>query len=164
MSLESIVDPRLDLVLERFVDVPRHLVWEAWTKPEHLKEWYCPKPFSVSRCEIELRPGGTFHTTIQSPERQEFPYTGCYLEIIPEQRLVWTLALLPDFRPAPRHEFATFTAIITLESVGTGTRYVAHVMHIDESCRIKHETMGFYEGWGTALDQLVAHVKTLQQS
>lgn len=164
MSLNFAVDPRQDLVLERLVDVPRHLVWEAWTKPEHLKEWYCPKPFSVSRCEIELRPGGAFHATIQSPEGQEFPYTGCYLEIIPEQRLVWTLALLPDFRPAPQHEFATFTAIITLESVGTGTKYVAHVMHIDESSRIKHETMGFYEGWGTALDQLVAYVKSLQQS
>lgn len=162
MSKQPAVDPKLDLVLERVIDVPRHLVWEAWTKPEHLKQWYCPKPYSVSKCEIDLRPSGTFHTTMRSPEGQEFPYTGCYLEIVPGERLVWTLALLPGYRPAPHHEFATFTAIITLESVGTGTRYVATVLHLDEAGREKHKAMGFFEGWGIALDQLVAHVKSMK--
>ena len=161
MSDHSARDPKLDLVLERVIDVPRELVWEAWTKPEHLKQWYCPKPYIVSKCEIDLRPGGIFHTTIQSPEGEEYPYTGCYLEIVPVERLVWTLALLPGFRPAPRHEFATFTAILTLESQGTDTRYVATVMHVDEAGREKHEAMGFSDGWGTALDQLVVHVKSM---
>ncbi len=110
-------------------------MWEAWTKPEQLKQWYCPKPYPVSKCEIDLRPGGIFHTTIQSPEGEEYPCTGCYLDIVPVERLVWTLALLPGFRPAPRHEFATFIAILTLESQGTGTRYVATAMHVDEAVR-----------------------------
>ncbi len=51
------INPKLDLVLERVVDVPPHLVWEAWTKPEHVKHWFCPKPWSVTECEIDLRPG-----------------------------------------------------------------------------------------------------------
>ena len=64
MSLSPIItiDPKLDLVLERVVDVPVHLVWKAWTEPEHLKPWFCPKPWYVSECEIDLRPGGMLRT------------------------------------------------------------------------------------------------------
>jgi uncharacterized protein YndB with AHSA1/START domain len=151
-------DPRLDLVLERIVDVPRELVWEAWTKPEHLGKWFTPAPWTVSDCEIDLRPGGIFRTTMRSPEGKEFPNTGCYLEVVPNERLVFTDALLPGYRPS---ENPFMTAIITLESVGKGTRYTATALHRDEAARIKHEEMGFLNGWGTALDQLVAHVKKM---
>jgi len=51
-------DPALDLVLERFIEVPPELVWEAWTKPEHISQWFTPKPWIVAECEIDLRPGG----------------------------------------------------------------------------------------------------------
>lgn len=93
-------DPNLDLVLERVIDVPRALVWEAWTKPEHLTQWFCPKPWRVTDCEIDLRPGGVFRTLMRGPEGQEQPGVGCYLEIVPQERLVWTDALLPGYRPA----------------------------------------------------------------
>jgi len=68
MTVSPAINPKLDLVLVRVVDVPRHLVWEAWTKPEHLKVWFCPKPWGVSDCEIDLRPGGVFRTTMLSPD------------------------------------------------------------------------------------------------
>lgn len=164
MSVQPTFDSKCDLVLERIVDVPRHLVWAAWTKAEHLKHWYCPRPWTVSKCEIDLQPGGVFHTTLRSPEGDEFPYTGCYLEIVPEQRLVWTLTMYPGFRPAPRHEFANFTAIMTLESLGNSTRYVATVMHSDESSRNKHQSMGFHDGWGIVVTQMVEYVKSNLQS
>jgi uncharacterized protein YndB with AHSA1/START domain len=151
-------DPRLDLVLERVVDVPRELVWAAWTKPEHLRKWFTPAPWTVADCEINLRPGGTFRTVMRSPEGKEFPNIGCYLEVVPNERLVWTDALLPGYRPA---ENPFLTAIITLEPQGKGTRYTAMAIHRDEAARKKHEEMGFHQGWGTALDQLVAHVKTM---
>ena len=83
---------------------------------------------------------------------------GCYLEVVPNERLVWTDALLPGYRPA---ENPFMTAIITLESQGKGTRYTAVAIHRDDAGRKKHEDMGFYQGWGKALDQLVAHVKTM---
>lgn len=92
-------DPRLDLVLERVVDVPPDRVWAAWTQPKHLKEWFCPKPWQTVECEVDLRPGGIFSTVVQSPEGQRFPNVGCYLEVIPNRKLVWTDALLPGFRP-----------------------------------------------------------------
>jgi uncharacterized protein YndB with AHSA1/START domain len=152
------IDPALDLVLERTIDVPPKLVWEAWTQPEHLKHWFTPRPWTVSACEIDLKPGGLFRTVMRSPDGKEFPNVGCYLEIVPEKRLVWTDALLPGYRPASN---AFFTAIIALEPSGKGTRYVATAMHRDEEGRKKHEEMGFHRGWGAALDQLVAHARTM---
>lgn len=153
-------DPALDLVLERIVDVPRELVWEAWTNPEHIKVWFTPRPWRTTECEIDLRPGGKFRTVMRGPEGQEFDNTGCFLEIVPLERLVWTDALLPGWRPAASAGFS-FTAVIALEALGERTRYVATALHRDEAGRKEHEEMGFHTGWSAALDQLVAHVKTL---
>jgi uncharacterized protein YndB with AHSA1/START domain len=151
-------DPRLDLVLQREIDVPRELVWAAWTHPEHLAKWFAPAPWTITECEIDLRPGGMLRFVMRSPEGQDFPNVGCYLEIVPNERLVWTDALLPGYRPS---EEPFFTAVVTLEPRGSGTLYTAVAMHRDEAGRTKHEEMGFHEGWGMVLDQLVAYVKTL---
>jgi uncharacterized protein YndB with AHSA1/START domain len=161
------IDSKHDLVLERFVDVPKELVWAAWTEPEHLKKWFTPAPWTTVEAEIDLRPGGIFRTTMRSPEGQEHGSAGCYLEVIPNERLVWTSALGPGYRPiiklgaSDSCEELYFTAIITLETHGAGTKYTAIAIHGDEATAERHKAMGFYEGWGTALDQLVAFVKTL---
>lgn len=157
--------PETDLILERVVDVPRERVWRAWTEPRHLMPWFCPKPWTTVACEIDLRPGGAFNTTMRSPEGEEFPNRGCYLEVVPGQRLVWTDALIAGFRPSDRGYLTEeggfyLTAVLTLESVGTGTRYTAHAMHADTAGRDKHAAMGFAEGWGTVLDQLVEYCRT----
>ncbi len=155
-------DPKLDLVLERIVDVPPSLVWKAWTESERVKKWFTPAPWSTVDCEIDLRPGGTFRTVMRSPEGQDFPNSGCYLEVVPERKLVWTDALEAGFRPSrtePRLPFR-FTAAILLEPHGKGTKYTAVVMHQDEKSRDAHEAMGFFQGWGAALDQLVLYVKS----
>ena len=158
MAIPFHFNPSLDLKLERVIDVPPSLVWRAWTEPEHLKVWFCPRPWSVTDCEIDLRPGGIFRTTMCSPEGQEFPNTGCILDVVHEERLIFTDALLPGYRPA---EKPFMTGVVTLTSEGEGTRYVAMALHHNEEARKQHEDMGFEQGWGTALDQLVAHVKTL---
>ena len=151
-------DPKLDLVLDRNIDVPPELVWEAWTKPAHLKKWLTPLPWITTDCEVDLRPGGIFRFTMRSPEGKEFPHTCCYLEVVPGTRLVWTDALLPGYRPA---ENPFFTALITFEARGAGTHYTATAIHRDEAGRKRHEDMGFFGGWGKCLDQLVALVKTM---
>ncbi|MDX1951883.1 MAG: SRPBCC family protein [Verrucomicrobiota bacterium] len=157
------IDPKLDLVLERVVDVPPALVWAAWTTPEHLMKWFTPKPWDTVECEIDLRPGGKFRTVMRSPEGENFPNIGCYLEIIPEKKLVWTDALLPGYRPAISQEgscgITAFTGMILLEPEGKGTKYTAVAIHKSEEERKKHEEMGFHQGWGAALDQLVALFK-----
>ena len=161
-------DPRLDLVLERSVDVPRHLVWKAWTTPDHIMQWFTPRPWSTVDCEIDLRPGGIFRTVMRSPEGEDFPNTGCYLEVIEAERLSWTDALEPGFRPArlaaepPRGGIIAFTAVITLADHGGGTRYTALAMHRSEAERERHEGMGYHDGWGKALDQLVALARSIK--
>ena len=81
-------DPRTDLVFERIVEVPREKVWAAWTTPELLLQWFTPAPWKTIACEIDLRPGGAFRTTMLSPEGQEFPNSGCYLEVVKNEKLV----------------------------------------------------------------------------
>jgi uncharacterized protein YndB with AHSA1/START domain len=99
---------------------------------------------------------------MRSPEGQRMTNIACYLEIVPNRRLVWTEALRPGFRPAESTiEVPTFPAIISMAPEGSGTRYTALAMHKDEAGRDAHDRMGFRDGWGTALDQLVAHAKTM---
>lgn len=152
------IDPERDLVLERIVDVPPRKVWRAWTIPEQLKQWFTPAPWTTVDCEIDLRPGGIFRTVMRSPEGEENDGAGCFLEVVPEQRLVWTSALLPGFRPAPDHDLP-FTAIILIEPHGDGTKYTAIAIHRDAAGSAQHAAMGFHQGWGAALEQLVALAK-----
>jgi uncharacterized protein YndB with AHSA1/START domain len=154
-------DPKFDLVLERIVDVPPHLVWAAWTTPEYVKKWFTPAPWQTIDCEIDLRPSGIFRTVMRSPEGQEFPNVGCYLEVIENEKLVWTAALKPGYRPQNVPDATLFTAVILLELHGAGTKYTAIVIHGDEEAAKKHADMGFHDGWGKALDQLVALAKTM---
>jgi len=156
-------DPQIDLVLERTVDVPRDLVWRAWTEPEHLVKWFTPAPWKTVDAEIDLRPGGIFRTVMRSPEGQDYPNVGCFLEVVPQERLVWTDALLAGYRPAspPDADALVLTAAVLLEPHGSGTKYTAIAIHRDEAGRKKHEEMGFHEGWGKALDQHVAFAKRM---
>ncbi|MEO8563756.1 MAG: SRPBCC domain-containing protein [bacterium] len=161
MSKPFTINPQLDFALERFIDAPKHLVWEALTKPEHLKEWYMPKPWGrVSHCELDVRPGGIFRIDIAT-EGQDTPNLGCVLEVIPLERLVWTSMLFPGYRPAVFDD-VPITAIATMETVGTGTRYVFTALHRDEADFETNKTSGFLEGTEIALDQFVAHVQSMK--
>ena len=162
MSTPFTMNPKLDFAIERFIDAPRHLAWEALTKPEHLKEWYMPKPWGrVSKCEMDVRPGGIFSIDIALTDGPEFPNLGCFLEVIPMERLVWTSMLFPDYRPAVFDDIP-ITAIVTMETMGTGTRYVFTALHRDEADFENNRTSGFYQGTEIALDQLVAHVQAMK--
>ncbi|MCU1662123.1 MAG: hypothetical protein JWR58_2188 [Pseudonocardia sp.] len=154
-------NPELDLILERTVDVAPELVWKAWTTPELLVQWFAPKPWSTTSCEIDLQPGGKFDTTMRSPEGDEYPSSGCILVVEEGSRLVFTSGLGPGFRPQIAEDGFPFTAIISIEPDGSGTKYTATGIHADASSRKSHEDMGFAEGWGMALDQLVDVAKSL---
>ncbi|MGH8282235.1 MAG: SRPBCC family protein [Gammaproteobacteria bacterium] len=162
MSKPFTINPKLDFSLERFIDAPRHLVWEALTKPEHLKEWYMPKPYgSVAACELDVRPGGIFSIDIALPDGREFPNLGCFLDVIPMERLVWTSMLFPGYRPAVFDDIP-ITAIVTMETVGTGTRYVFTALHRDEADFEKNKASGWQQGTEIAIDQFVAHVNSMK--
>jgi uncharacterized protein YndB with AHSA1/START domain len=162
-SIDHLPNPKLDLILERVVDVPSHLIWAAWTQPELLKKWFTPAPWQTTDCEIDLRPGGIFRTVMRGPDGPEFSNVGCYLEIVECKKLVWTGALGPGYRPLSSDALTKspffMTAVISLASKGPQTKYTAWVMHGDEGARKQHEQMGFNVGWGKALDQLVELIK-----
>ncbi len=152
------IDPKLDLRLERVVDVKPALVWSCWTEPEHIVKWFTPAPWRTKSVEIDLRPGGRFNSVMLSPEGQAFANSGCLLEVVPQRRLVFTDTLLEGFRPSGK---PFFSAVVEIEPAGAGTRYIATAIHGSEESRRQHEAMGFHAGWSAALDQLVALAKTM---
>jgi uncharacterized protein YndB with AHSA1/START domain len=162
MSNQVTMDPKLDFTLERFIDAPPRLVWDALTKPEHVKEWYMPKAWGrVSRTEMDVRPGGIFRIDIATADGREVPNIGCFLEVTPMERLVWTSMLFPGYRPAVFDDIP-ITAIVTIERVGAGTRYLFTALHRDEADLETNMASGWREGTEIALDQLVAHLRTMR--
>ena len=161
-SMQSAIDPKLDFAIERFIDAPVRLVWEALTKPEHLKEWYMPRAWGrVVRSEIDVRPGGVIRIDIAVANGPEVPNLGCILEVVPLKRLVWTSMLFPGYRPAVFDDIP-ITAIMTMEAQGTGTRYVFTALHRNEADLETNKTSGFYQGTEIAIDQFVEHVKSMK--
>jgi len=148
-----------DLVLERTLDAPRDLVWRAWTDAEQLKQWWAPRPYQTPEVEMDLRPGGVFYTRMTGPDGFDARGTGCFLEVVEGERIVWTSALGPGYRPQDVDPNDCggfpFTAILTFEDSGDGrTLYKAVALHRNAADRDTHAKMGFHEGWGTCADQL----------
>jgi len=162
MRKQFAFDPKLDFAIERFIDAPPLLVWEALTKPEHLKEWYMPKAWGrVSRAEMDLRPGGMFSIDIAVGDGPDVPNLGCFLDVVPMKRLVWTSMLFPGYRPAVFDDIP-ITAIVTMEAVRSGTRYVFTALHRNEADLETNKASGFYQGTEIAVDQFVEHVGTMK--
>jgi uncharacterized protein YndB with AHSA1/START domain len=162
MSKVFAINPATDFVLERYINAPVRLVWEVLTKPEHLKQWYMPREWgAVSKCEMDVRPGGMFSIDIATGDGKEFPNLGCFVEVIPMERLVWTSMLFPGFRPAVFDDIPV-TAIMTLRASGGGTHYAFTALHRNESDFRQNKESGWQEGTAIAMEQFVACVMSLK--
>jgi uncharacterized protein YndB with AHSA1/START domain len=156
-----------DLVLERTLDAPIDLVWKAYTDPNHLKQWFAPKPYEISEIELDLRPGGIFRIRMVGPDGFDTGHgtPGCVLEVVDKKKLIWTSALGPGYRPNVAGEGCDsfpMTAVITFMDAGDGkTLYKAVALHKDAADKETHEKMGFHEGWGTTASQLEELAKSL---
>ncbi|HSI21855.1 MAG TPA: SRPBCC family protein [Methylophilaceae bacterium] len=147
-----------ELSLVRIINAAPEKVFRAWTEPDLLKQWFTPKPWTVASAELDVRPGGTNLIVMCSPEGQEYPNRGVYLEVVKNQRLVMTDAYTSAWIPSDK---PFMTAIITFEDEGGKTKYTARALHWNAEDRKAHEDMGFHEGWGKATDQLAALVENL---
>jgi uncharacterized protein YndB with AHSA1/START domain len=141
------------LTVTRIIKAPPAIVWKAWSTPEHLAKWWIPAPIECQVVKLDLRPGGGFETRMREDEGEFQPHVqACFLEVVPEVRLVWTTVLTEGWQPV--EPWLALTAIITFEAQEGGTRYSARVLHRNAADSRKHEELGFHEGWGTAIDQL----------
>jgi uncharacterized protein YndB with AHSA1/START domain len=153
MTTKLDLAPRNDreLVLARLIDAPRDKVYAAWTQPELLKQWFAPRPWTTPAAEIDLRPGGASFITMADEAGNAFPNPGQYLEIVPNEKLVFTDAYVGGWMPS---EKPFMTVILTFEDDGGKTRYIARVQHWSVEDREAHEEMGFHEGWSICAEQL----------
>ena len=147
-----------ELVLTRLIDAPREKLFRAWTDPALLKQWFAPLPWTTASAELDVRPGGASLIVMRDPEGNEFPSRGVFLEVIKNERLVFTDVYVRGWEPS---EKPFMTGILTFEDVGGKTRYTARVRHWTVADREAHEKMGFHQGWGQCTDQLAALVAKL---
>ncbi|ABQ67474.1 SRPBCC family protein [Rhizorhabdus wittichii] len=147
-----------DLTLTRLIDAPRDKLFRCWTDPELIPLWFCPPPWGVSKAEVDLRPGGSCLIVMRGPEGQEMPNPGVYLEVVPNEKLVFTDAFTSAWEPS---EKPFMTGILTFADEAGKTRYTATVRHWTAEDKAQHEAMGFHEGWGIATDQLEALAKRI---
>jgi uncharacterized protein YndB with AHSA1/START domain len=148
--------PKYELSLTRVIDAPRDKIFKAWTTPELVKQWFAPLPWTTPHVEMDVRPGGASLIVMAGPDGNEFPNRGVYLDVVENEKLVFTDAFTSAWVPSAK---PFMVGIITLEDLGGGrTKYTATVSHWSEEDRQAHENMGFYQGWGQCTDQLAALV------
>lgn len=150
------MNPELDLTLGRVIKAPRAAVWDAWTNPRSLEQWWLPAP---TRCRVErldVMPGGAFVTSMSDDSSEFVPHLdACFLAVDPVARIVFTNAVDSRWRPAAPAPVA-MTAEITLRDHPDGTDYQVVVRHGDPAARARHEELGFADGWGAVTAQLAA--------
>ena len=146
------------LTLERTLDAPIAKLWRCWTDPALMTEWFCPKPWRVSKAEVDLRPGGVFNTVMNGPDGEVIDNKGQLLVVEREKRLVFTDAFVGDWAPSGK---AFFVGEVAFAERGGRTHYIARARHWSKADTDAHAAMGFEQGWGAAADQLEALARSL---
>ncbi|TNC51386.1 SRPBCC domain-containing protein [Mumia zhuanghuii] len=156
----TVIDPRLDLTLERVIRAPRETLWKAWTDPRLLERWWVPAP-ALARVErLEAQPGGAFVTSLSEDGDSYVAHTDAiFLVVEPGARLAFTNAVDSTWRPASPAP-VSMTAEINLLDHPDGTDYRVVVRHADPAARDRHEELGFFDGWGS----VTAALATLAES
>ena len=147
-----------ELVLTRLLDAPREKLFRCWTEPALLMQWFAPLPYTTPHAELDVRTGGANFIIMKSPEGEEMPLRGVYLEVVKNEKIVFTDAYTRPWEPSDK---PFFTGVLTFADENGKTRYTARALHwTDEDCAA-HEQMGFHEGWGQCAEQLEALAKTI---
>jgi uncharacterized protein YndB with AHSA1/START domain len=143
------------LTINKVFNAPVELVWEAWIKPEHILQWWAPPGMKINLEEHDFKVGGKWKYSMPMPNGQEFVSEGTYLEIVAFKKIVTTA----DFKPMTEGvEMHTF-----FEADGDKTNFTFSVVHATEDYAKAQEKMGFYNGWGSALNRLETLIQTLKK-
>jgi uncharacterized protein YndB with AHSA1/START domain len=141
------------VVITRRFPAPRALVFQAWSTAEHIKRWFSPSTYTVPDAEIDFRPGGVCAICMRSPDGQDFWSRGKYLEIVPPERLVFSIGLVM----AGETRFTAHTVVV-FEEEGAGTRLTVRQEYDVHDEAFASSIEGAPEGWRTTLDKLEREV------
>ena len=150
-----------DLVITRVYDATRARVFRAWTDPAQLGAFWGPHGTTLPFCEMDLKPGGAFRTVMRMPDGTEYPTSGVFLEVVENERLVFTDAYTAGWVPTDK---PFFTCVLTFEDQNGKTLLTAQARHWTDASRDEHERMGFHDGWGQMLERLAQHLDTIQKA
>jgi uncharacterized protein YndB with AHSA1/START domain len=144
------------LVITRVFDAPARLLFEAWSKPEHLMKWFGPVGWPLTLCEVDFRVGGRWRFAMTgSSGVQNTPFGGKYLEIVPNRKIVFDNTF-----EAPGAE--TMIMTITFDEKGGRTTLTFHTLFASVAMRNHHVGAGFEQGTGSGLDQLEGVVAAMR--
>jgi uncharacterized protein YndB with AHSA1/START domain len=149
-SSAAVESAERELVITRIFDAPRSLVFEAWTKPEHLVHWWRPNGFTLPVCEIDFRPGGTHRFCMRSPEGRDYWVRGVYREIVEPERIVWTAIMDEEGKPGRETVMA-----ITFADYEAKTKLTVHQTFPEPIT-----TRSAHQGWNESLDRLAEYLVT----
>jgi len=158
MTAQSIPqeEPEQQLTITRILDAPRELVFQAWTDPKLVAQWWGPRGFTAPVCELDARPGGSILIHMRGPDGKVYPMTGVYREILPPERLVFVSSAL-DETGNPLFDVLT---TITLAAHGTKTKQTLEARVIQKTAKAAPYLAGMEIGWTQSLDRLTAFVIT----
>ena len=149
-----------ELSISRIIKAPRAAVWRGWAEPRLFETWWIPAPIVCRVVQMDLRPGGGFETLMREDGGDFQPHLeGCFLDIEPAARIVFTTVLKAGWQPC--EAWLAMTAIVTMEDAGADTKYVARALHRNVEDSQKHAEMGFMDGWGQVIDQLEGLARSL---
>ena len=142
-----------EIVMTRVFDAPRRLVWEAWTNPEHLPHWMLgPDGWTMPVCEIDLRPGGSWHFLWRRADGTEMGMRGLYKEVVPPERLVSTESWGGDWPETIN--------TLTLTEEGGKTTVTQRVLYPSKEARDAALKTGMKDGVAASFDRLAAYLRT----
>ncbi len=148
-----------DLSLKRVVKAPRDLVFEVFTKPEHLTQWWAPKPFTTHHCKVDLRPGGEWTYSFRSPEGVEHDCRAVYEVVEPPGKLVIVQAVPgPGGRP-----FFKIRQTITFHDNGNDTALDFEVQVLEANPGSEPFLGGMEQGTNMTLENLAAYLEKFQK-
>lgn len=146
----------LEIVLVREFDAPRRKVFEAWTNPDHVKQWYGCGVSTLIVCEIDLRVQGAYRYVLRMPDGAECMMSGVYLEIVRPDRLVYTERFVSrDFES--NEAFVT----VTFSERDGRTRMTSTILHQNTEDRDTSLSSGVETGAAKTLDRLEQHLRTM---
>jgi uncharacterized protein YndB with AHSA1/START domain len=151
-----------EIIITREFNAPRDLVWEAWTDPEHIEQWWGPKGFSTEVDELDLKESGKWRYVMIGQDGKRYPSEGVFKEVVKPERITSTDEFGEDFENPASLDLPQGIVVTTLfEELGDKTKLTLRIMHRTAEDKKKHQDMGVIEGWYSTLDCLEEHLRII---